>query len=408
MKRNTQTRPLSGVSSIKKAGNNIIANKTEKPGLNTFLVRDIQTTPGNGLWCINTEKKKENLILPSLETGLLTQDPNKGSQLATNPNNPNLELEQKMEKRIISQLKYQIQDLTQKLQNALTQSAEAEYRANRSENNKQNYLDLCEKKAEEARELEDKIDSLENTVINLNEALANTRKEILRLQNENNVEQDKAKKYYEMYQSLIIERERRESVLNSEIHSLGNKIQFLNTEKENLIKMIRTQANDKSNEFINTAQKIADDKENQIKMNEITINKLLMENSELKRKLTQEEQTKGKLMEVVKKKKEKINRYKDELVGYKNAMTTYTNEVKWNQDLVMQRENQIKVQKDKIKKLEEQITKQTKMMEKYKKSKVIQNQNISNINENKENVQELILQNPVKAKPFLFGPESNN
>ena len=60
-----------------------------------------------------------------------------------------------------------MQDLHGKLQLALTKAAESDYKAGRSDQTKQNSLDMLEKKSAELLELEEKIDSFENTIINL-------------------------------------------------------------------------------------------------------------------------------------------------------------------------------------------------------------------------------------------------
>ena len=201
-------------------------------------------------------------------------------------------------------------DLTTKLQTTLAKCAESEYKANLAENDKQNCFDLFENKCKEAKELEDKIDSLENTLINLNEALANARKEIARMQNENSSLNEKNKSIYEMYQNLLLE-ERRESSMSHEINSLNNKIQYLNIEKDNLYRAVRSQnIQDKTNEYALNIRKIADEKENALRQTENNMNKLINENADLKRRLNLEENTKMKLNDIVKKKKAKINKFK--------------------------------------------------------------------------------------------------
>lgn len=371
------------LTSIKKAGKNVITNKIESK--NPLLVRDVLTTPGNGLWCINTDKPRVSKTRDGRVTNLI--------EPATSTN-PNMDLESEFDKKIIETLKFQVQDLSIKLQNAMSKCAEAEYRADRSENNKQAYLDLCEKKTYDFKELENKVDTLENTIINLNEALANTKKEIARLKNENAIEVENTKNYYEMYQNLMLEKERRESSSSHEMNNLISKLQFISSERDNLMKLLRTQ--DKTADYNNNVQKFNEEKEAVLKQNEAHLSKLINENADVKRKLVNEETNKNKLNEIIKKKKNKINLLKEELKSYRDAMGNYTNEVKWNQDLVAQRDNQIKVLKEKLKKHEEDL-----------KRLRIENEKLGKRN-NKENsgsvmnTEELV---QLKAKPFLFGPE---
>lgn len=382
-------RPVSGtgIKSLKSAGNNVISSKNETKS--HILMRDISTTPGNGLWCVNIEKnkaRKEN-VTTAIPTSM-------NSDLRTNPN---FDIEQEFEKKIIDTLKFQVRDLTKKLQISMDKCAEAEYMANRAENNKITYTEVMEKKCSEMNDLEDKVDNLENTIINLNEALSNAKKEIVRLQNENNIEIEKNKNYYEMYQNLIIEKERRESAMSSEVNSLMNKIQNERNEKENLIRLMKNQ--EKNNEVVNNHHKANEEKENIYRMNEGQMNKLINENAEIKRRLTVEEGNKYKLNEIIKKKKDKIKALKDELKSYKDAIGSYGNDVKWNQDLVAQRDSQIKVFKDKIKKLEEENKKLINKVEVIKKRRM--SKDVQGMNNDEEVVHQ------VKAKPFLFGPEKD-
>ncbi len=91
------------------------------------------------------------------------------------------------------------------------------------------------------KELNEKYENLENTVINLNEALNGAKKEITRLQNENTIEIEKSSNYYEMYQNLMLEKERRESQMSSELHQIRNQINHSALEKEQLSKMLKIQ-----------------------------------------------------------------------------------------------------------------------------------------------------------------------
>jgi chromosome segregation ATPase len=380
-------------SGLKTAGNTIVNNNNNNSSKksNLLLINDIQKTPGNGLWCVNLEKNKSENSLPQQSE----------YQPLQNILNPNLDVDQEFEKKIISQLKIQIQDLNQKLNNAMTKSAEAEYRANRSENTKQNYVDLYEQKVTELKDYQEKVESFENTIINLNDALTNAKKEINRLQSENNLEVERSKKYYEMYQNLMLDKDRKESTMSAEITNLMMKIQMVNSEKENFIRLIKSQQMQYSNnENLSQMQKMAEEKENSLKITESQMGRLINENADLKKKLGDAENLKSKLNEIIKKKKNKITNLKQEVNSYRNAIGGYNSEVKWSQDLVAQRDTQIKVLKDKIKKYEDEIDKLNKLNEKLK-SKKNSTTNYTNY-DNQEELQQ------VKSKPFLFGPETTD
>ena len=73
----------------------------------------------------------------------------------------------------------------------MAKSYDAEYRAERAENNLQTYIDLLEAKSNELKDIESKNDSLESSISSLNEALNNAKKEIFRLTSELKNESDK-------------------------------------------------------------------------------------------------------------------------------------------------------------------------------------------------------------------------
>jgi len=403
MKKEINHRPSSAVRSIKSVGNNIINHHKTKDNMpNLMLVRDIKGTQGNGLWCVNTNQK--NTSSNNSHANKLNLKETKGPQICNGyntlqMNNPNLELELELEKKKINQLKNQIEELTVKLNTAVTKFSDAEFRANRAENNKQTYLQLCEKKSIENQELTEKLEILENSSINLNEAFNNSRKEITRLQTELQSETEKSKRLSEMYQTSIIENERKHSIMNTEINNIFHKLQQVNLEKENFIKINRNYNDQgKNNEFTNL-QKLLEEKENILKLTESQMRTYGNENAELKRKLNAEEGMKTRLNEIIKKKKAKIEKLKEDLKSYKGAMETYTNEVKWNQDLVLQRDNQTRVLKEKMKMLEDQNEKFKKEIQKLKEMKTP----CANYNAIDENSEEMKKINP---RPYLFGPET--
>ena len=79
--------------------------------------------------------------------------------------------------------------------------------------------------------------------------MAIARKEINRLQVDLGVELEKSNNYYEMYQNLCLDKERRESSLSNDIHKLSYQVSNLSQEKEHMVKMLRIQnsTNESSN-----------------------------------------------------------------------------------------------------------------------------------------------------------------
>ena len=396
-------RPSSG-KTIKSAGNNVIHPTKQKPTTtkpmnrrankivstapkNVVLMRDINSTPGNGLWCqqVSKQDKPYQSIIPSLNTAALDIDP-----------------EKEADKKLISQLKYQVKDLTSQLQNQMAKCYDAEYRATRAENNQQTYIDMCESKAKEVKEYESKTESLEGTISSMSEALSNAKKEIVRLTNELKLETEKNKSLSQKLESLMVDNERNNYQNSTEVNSLNQKIQVITAERDNLIRIIQSK-NTKENDIEekNNLQKILADKEKILNSMEITMNKALNENAELKKRIGTEEINKSKLNEIIKKKKEKIKTLKEQVNGYVEYMNSYGNEVKWNQNQISQKDSQIKVMKDKIKQKDDLIVKLNKKIETL--NKQIQKEKEKPPVEDNKPVEELV---QVKAKPFLFGPEN--
>jgi len=207
------------------------------------------------------------------------------------------------------------------------------------------------------------------------------------------VEEEKANNYYELYQSLMLEKERRESSLSSEVHALSTQLNLFSRERENLVKVIQSSPN--ANEMTANFQKFKDDLEEKNKTNEVYINKLQDEIKELKKKLSLEEGNRAKLSDIVKKKKEKIDFLESENEKNKVFFEDCKKEVKWNQNSVMQKDNDLKVYAEKIKKLTEENKGLLLKIEKLKTMKKLNN-----------NDEEAVVKN--KPKPFLFGPEAND
>ena len=190
----------------------------------------------------------------------------------------------------------------------------------------------------------------------------------------------------------MIEKERRESNLSSEIHALSTQLNNFSRERENLVKVIQSSPN--PNELTANFQKLKNELEDKIKNSEIIILKLQSENADLKKKFHLEEQNRMKLSDIVKQKKEKIEFLQNEGEKYKSIFEECKKDVKWNQNIVLQKESDLKVYSEKIKKLTEENMNLTKRLEKLKTSKGI-------TDTHEENVVQ------VKQKPFLFGPETD-
>ena len=156
------------------------------------------------------------------------------------------------------------------------------------------------------------------------------------------------------------------------------------------------------------------------------MNKALNENAELKRKLSLEENSKIQLNNIIAKKNQNCEELKSQLQSMKSYVDNNLKEVEWNKSKVNQKESNIKLMKEKLKSKEEEIKNLNNKIEflnkklKNKKEIKINNNNLIEENNKNDNLikaqqkiigkedgsKEIII--PVKAKPFLFGPEPSD
>ena len=399
-----------------KKPNTALINQREK---NIVLVQGPNAMPGSGLWCQmpkQIEDKPYESIIPKIkaETESL------------------MDAEKAADKKLISELKNQIRDLNIKLQEINLKYSDAEFRAQRAENLQKMAVEELQNKKNEYDDIHENALNMENNVESLNEALNNAKKEIMRLQNELNNEISNNKKLNLKIEELLKEKDKNNYLNSEEIIKMQKNISQLNKEKENLIKIIQTKTNketDNNNGIIN--QQVID-KEKLLKSMEIAMNKALNENAELKRKLNAEENNKIQLNNIIAKK----NSINEDLKAQLEAMKTYVDsnqkEVKWNKSKVNQKDSDIKLMKEKLKQKDEEIKNLNNkiiMLNKKlnKKKETGDGNNLNNVNDIKNKVKENesnLMKNqqkivnkedgskeiiiPVKAKPFLFGPEPSD
>ena len=117
-----------------------------------------------------------------------------------------------------------------------------------------------------------------------------------------NNESEINKKLNEQIEQLLKEKDKNNHFTNEEQIKLQNTIKQLNTEKENLLKIIQTKVNSEANLNIENLSSKLKEKERILKAMEITMNKALNENAELKRRLSLEENNKVQLNNIIAKK----------------------------------------------------------------------------------------------------------
>lgn len=130
----------------------------------------------------------------------------------------NLEDSNYSDSKIIDKLKKELVKIVSKLNITLTRLSDTEQK-----------LDNVEVKCED----------LENTIKALNDSLLTAKQEILRLELENAKEIEKSNNYYEMYQYIVLEKEKMEFSMIYDIKQLKNKISFVKSEKEHMSNMLK-------------------------------------------------------------------------------------------------------------------------------------------------------------------------
>lgn len=378
----------------RKAFSSSKANQGSKPNANHLtpvLIKDkVNNSPGFGLWCHSSENELDhnNYSLTNKNELFSIQDPSILN----------------LDKKIIDQLREQNSDLITKLQKALGKYYDAEFRAKRAEELSKDYLEVTELKVREHAEMSNNIQGYEDQIFSLTEALSNARKEITRLGQEILSEQSKAERSKIFYEGLIKEKEIKEEQLSREVMSLMDQIHEINSKKEeNLTNKYllntgedsvrgkrtsviipssttnhehrHTSSNNLINQ-INISQHNINQQDNNIyhsrdlnfkpiPINEQTL-KYQLEIVDLKKKVSDEETSKGKLLEIIKKNKEKIKLYKNDLSKLIVLFEECSKEVKWKEDLLSQKNSMIKILKDKMKKQDDESQRLLKSLHKLK------------------------------------------
>ena len=369
---------------------------------NILLMQGSTGIQGNGLWCQMPKKKVEEdkpyvSIIPQIkEESKFIYD-----------------TEKLIDKKLIENLKSQVIDLTSKLQEKIVKLSDAEFRAERSEKLKKIIEDDLKSKISELSEYKESAIDMKNDNESLNEALNSAKKEIARLQNELNIESSKNKELNNKLSEFMIDKDKNNHLNSEEISKLQNNISKLQNEKANLIKMIQEKNTEISTNFNEEdyKQKLLN-KEKILKTMETTMNKLLQENAELKKRLLQEDQNKAQLNSIINKKNNVNEDLKAQIESMKTYIDNHSEQNKWNKVKINQKDSNIKVMKDKLTQKDEEIAKLNKKIENLNKKLKINksNNNLSNENDNMKNekdsnTNEILV--PVKAKPQLFGPETN-
>ena len=238
---------------------------------NIILMKDSTGIQGSGLWCqapkkkIIEEEKPYISIIPQIreETKYI------------------FDTEKIVDKRLIENLKSQISDLSNQLNEKISKYTDAQFRAERAENLKKMSEEELKLKNEELQSYKESSIEMQQDVESLNGALNNAKKEISRLQNELNEENIKNKELNNKIAEFLINKDKYTFESNDEINKLHRIIEQLNTENERLSNILNNNNGNNNNGFNeeNYKQQLRD-KDKILKTMEIAMNKALNENLE--------------------------------------------------------------------------------------------------------------------------------
>jgi len=266
-------------------------------------------------------------------------------------------------------LKDKISDLMSKYEEAICKYYESEHRTQRAENQREDYYEIIQKKIEENKAIFEAMDPLHNQIANLTEALTNTKKEIERLNIENN---NLSKKFQEKHNLLEISESKNEKLkkkcieLESENERVKQKINDQN-ERIEIMQLSLDRYQSKADKDYSTPSKSNQNNNGNNQNNSQGINsvnlkdqseeilKMQLQIVDLKKKLSEDEKIRLNLFEVIKDKKAKNKSLKSELNKIVSVFEESGKENKWSQDLILQKDNIIKVLKEKISSLSNEL-----------------------------------------------------
>jgi chromosome segregation ATPase len=334
--------------------NSNISSSNKSP----MLFKDnVNVSPGYGLWCQNLNDYDKVQNFPNkliLSTGVIGSD---------------IESVSSIDKKLIEQLRDQVNDLISKLQSALTKYYDSDFRAKRAEETKHEISDLADKKIKENLELSNTIKNLQEELTDYSCALSNSKNEIARLKKD--LDDEKLN-----YRNLQIELERIISEKNSKIDQLSRdnrilieKIQNLTTTAENQSDTIKKTSvavgrrsgvsleNDLK-KFLSKVEKEEEDRRENPDIptpvsakNSVYNDKVLkfqLEIVDLKKKLSEDESQISKLLQIIKSKNEKINIFKNNFENLASLFEENNKDLRWNQKVVNKKNSMIQFLKEKI------------------------------------------------------------
>jgi hypothetical protein len=271
--------------------------------------------------------------------------------------------------------------MQKQLSQALVKYYDSEFRMQRAEQQREDFWEIIQKKIQENKEIYVANENLNNEISAITQSLNFSKREIERLDKENTIlkteDENKLNKYItleKLYECILQKSKELESDNQGykyRVRELSDKLEILQVTLDRIKNKNNINENNENNSVkgvnrVNSGKSISYTLEQKIREQSDEIIKLQIQVHELKTKLSEDEQLRANLFDVIKSKKQKNKSLKNERdkIAFVNEETGKEN--KWSHDLILQKDNTIKLQKEKINNLNIEIKNLNKMLCKYK------------------------------------------
>ena len=301
----------------------------------SILKDAVNSNPGYGLWAINIDKEKENE----------NSNFEKNKKYNFNSNNNSID------KKLIEELKFKVDDLEKKLSNTLIQTQEKENISFNNEKLIKEYEILVSENTRETMLISYEKNLLENQTKSLRSALKNATNEIDLLNREIRKDEQNCKNLYIDYEKKVEEEKKEEDNFKKIIMEKEKEINRLSIKKEqdSFNKNLTTNnSNNKSKidlkEFFEKNSTMFGENQ-KMKMeisalNDIILN-LQIEIANLKRKLYKLEEDENKLKEIIEYKDKKANYLQKNINDLNKQVLMQNIQSQSNRKLIMKKENEL-------------------------------------------------------------------
>ena len=300
----------------------------------SILKDAVNSNPGFGLWAINIDKEKEN-----------------ENSNFDKIKKYNFKLNHSIDKKLIEELKFRVDDLEKKLSNTLSQTKEKETISFNNERLIKEFEILVTEDTRETMLISYEKNLLENQAKSLRSALRNATNEIDILNREIRKDEQNCKNLYIDYEKKVEEEKKKEDNFKKiimekekEINRLSKKIEqdsasqnLTTNNSNNKSKIDLKEFFEKNSTMFGENQKM---KMEISALNDIILN-LQIEIANLKRKLYKLEEDENKLKEIIEYKDKKANYLQKNINDLNKQVLMQNIQSQSNRKLIMKKENEL-------------------------------------------------------------------